>query len=163
MSGPESLFWIEDVSKLKNFGQVKRIEDLLGKGTSDIVYCVRFLDTDRPRMGWVEIKRLREWPKREDTLIKLPHYTTDQAKFLKRWGRAGAGAFLLARIEDDYLLWGWKDAETIQTGLPKSRLLALTVARGQGTFPLRDVLREIARWPGETAPNRPPVRGKAIK
>jgi hypothetical protein len=170
----ESLFWSEDVSKLKNFGVVKRIEDLLDKGTADVVYCTHFDQNERARTGWIELKRLRSWPARPDTLVRLPHYTPHQANFLVRWGRAGAGAFLLARVGNDYLLWPWQSAKAIQAGLPKAKLTALAVAVGRGIFPLRDVLREVSRWPDNRAnglavgtltppAGRPMSRGKPIK
>lgn len=136
----ESDFWVDHVSNLKQFGKAKRLEDLLDKGTADVVYCLQWFD-EPSRMGWVELKRLSEWPKRTTTIVRLPHYTPDQATFLETWGRAGAGAFLLAHIETEFLLFPWAEAKNIQRGLPRGELIAAAVVRSLGKFPLRDVLR----------------------
>ena len=140
----ESDFWVDHVSDLKQFGKAKRLEDLLDKGTSDVVYCLRWLQ-EPPRMGWIELKRLPEWPKRRSTAISLPHYSTEQATFLESWGRAGAGAFLLAHVQDDFLLFPWQEAKRIQRGLLRPAFTAAAVVRSSGRFPLRDVLRCLTR------------------
>jgi hypothetical protein len=142
----EKDLWHDHVSKLKHFGQAQRIEESLNLGVSDVIYCLRWLE-EKPRAGWLELKRRQEWPARSTTPVMLPHYTSDQATFLETWGAAGCGAFLLAHIQDDYLLWHWTAARQLQRGVNTATMFDLAYAHGYQIFPLRDVLRELTKWP----------------
>lgn len=141
----EKDLWHDHVNKLKNFGLAQRIEESLALGVSDVVYCLRWLE-ERPRTGWIELKRLQHWPAKASTKVWLPHYTTDQADFLERWGKAGAGAYLLAHVQEDFLLFPYQYAREIQKGVVTTRLFDVACAHGYQTFPLRDILRELTRW-----------------
>lgn len=140
MPKPESLLWQQHVSKLKNFGMCKRIEDSTQAGVSDVVYCLRWLD-ERPVSGWCELKRLKDWPKRSTTKILLPHFTIDQANFLRDWGRAGMGSYLLAQVGVTFLVWRWHHAHAIQAGLMRNQFKGLAEVCEDGKFPTAKVLR----------------------
>lgn len=139
----ESDFWTDHVSVLKNFGKLKRLEDLLDKGTPDVVYCLRWLH-ELPRSGWIELKKLPRWPG-ERTDVRLPHYSVAQAEFLESWGKSGSGAFLLAQIGSEFLLFPWAHAKEIQRGVTRAIMRGMVVAYGSGEFPTRDILRCLTR------------------
>jgi hypothetical protein len=144
---PETKFWQDHVKpNLQHFGRLKRIEDLTEKGVSDVLYCLRWLD-EPPRAGWVELKRLREWPVRSSTRIFLPHYSDPQVNFLEAWGRAGMGAFLLAQVSNDFLLFKWQVAKRVQTGLLANEMRGIASVFGRGKFPTRDILRCLTTAP----------------
>lgn len=41
---------------------------------------------------------MEAWPKREDTIVRIPHYTKEQKHFLLSRGRAGGRCWLLLRV-----------------------------------------------------------------
>lgn len=143
--GNESDFWRIDVSKLKHFGEIDRIEDVLKKGVSDCIYCLRFNRSEPARAGWAELKRLQAWPARMSTLVRLPHYSEDQVNYLERWGRAGMGAYLIAQVANDYLVFHWREARAVYEGLTRERMLALAKVHGNGAFPTGRVLRVLTQ------------------
>lgn len=137
----ESLLWSGSVRpQMISFGQLKRIEDLIEKGTPDVIYCLRWLD-ERAVMGWLELKKLKSWPTGEDTIIRLPHLSPEQVAFHERWGRAGAPCFLLAQVVTDFYLFRWDVLRRIQAGLNREGFHDLACARGYNKFPTRDILR----------------------
>lgn len=138
--GTESDFWRDDVRKLRSFGEIDRIEDAIKLGVSDCIFCLQFSNF-APRAGWLELKRRQEWPVRPGTNVWLPHYTLDQANFLVRWGKAGMGAFLLAQVADEFLLFPWAAANEIQEGVSRRRMIQLAVCHAKGKFPHGRMLR----------------------
>jgi len=138
--GTESEFWQDDVSKLKAFGEIDRIEDSLKNGVSDCVYSLRFMQ-EASKMGWIELKRLNSWPVRISTFVRLPHYSDDQVNFLERWGRSGARAFLLAQVANSYSLFHWKQARAVHEGLTSKQFVNLASVHHVGKFPAGRILR----------------------
>lgn len=67
----------------------------VGPGTPD-VNCT---------LGWLELKWLRRWPKNEETVVKIDHYTPQQRIWLKRRARAGGGVWLLLQVGREWLLF----------------------------------------------------------
>lgn len=55
------------------------------------------------RVSLVELKYLREWPKRETTGSTL-NVSGLQREFIKTWCRLGGSAYVLARVADEWLL-----------------------------------------------------------
>lgn len=72
-----------------------RIENASLCGTPDVNYL----------HGWIELKHRKEWPKRESTLVSIPHFTQQQKNFLMKRHNLGGKAFLLLRVEDEWLLF----------------------------------------------------------
>ena len=54
--------------------------------------------------GWVELKWLREWPKREDTIVRLEHYTKVQRVWAFRRRRMGGQAWMLIQCGREWIL-----------------------------------------------------------
>lgn len=140
----ESKLWANHVSKLRSFGKIERLENVLANGWSDVVYGLRW-QTEPTHFGWIELKHLSHWPARAQTLVRLPHFTVDQVVFLEGWGRAGVGAWLLAQIADEFVLINWRHARHVQRGLTAQGLLGATAVRGIGAFPVGKVLRELTK------------------
>lgn len=73
--------------------------------------------------GWVELKCVEKWPKREDTILRLDHFTPQQKLFLrKRWAKGG-NAFLLLQVEQDWLLFDGPTAAEVVGCSTKATLL----------------------------------------
>jgi len=76
------------------------VENMLRKGFPDIDFS----------HGLIETKWLRSWPKREETPVRLPHYTQEQKIFhLKRW-RASRNCWVILQCGKDWLLFTGQDA-----------------------------------------------------
>jgi len=55
----------------------------------------------------VELKYVREWPKRPDTPLRLDHYSPQQRVWHKRRCKAGGLCFVLIGVGKEHLLiWG---------------------------------------------------------
>lgn len=65
-----------------------RVENPACPGTPDVNYVD----------GWLELKYLPEWPKRESTKIKIKHFTAEQRLWLKRRIKADGYARILLKI-----------------------------------------------------------------
>jgi hypothetical protein len=137
----ESEFWRDDVTKLKAFGLIERIEEAMRAGVSDCVYALRWPKSNQSHFGWIELKRLLYWPSRSTSAVRLPHFTLDQVNFLERWGRAGAGAYLLAQVSNEYCLFTWRHVRAIHDGRSRIDFLALCAVHGVGAFPAGRILR----------------------
>ena len=84
-------------------------EDMLNAGILDLSYSGGGVH------GWVELKWLEAWPKREDTIVRIPHYTKEQKYFLLTRGRAGGRCWLLLRVGKQHLLFDHEGAQKVGT------------------------------------------------
>lgn len=71
------------------------VENPVYPGTPDVNY----ID------GWLELKWLRRWPKKEETIVRLEHYTPQQRLWLRRRTLRGGRAFLLLQVGKEWLLF----------------------------------------------------------
>lgn len=57
--------------------------------------------------GWIEIKQLDEWPKRDSVIVKPRHFKPEQRHFLQKRCQAGGRAWLLLCVGNEWcLVWG---------------------------------------------------------
>lgn len=82
-------------------------EDMLNVGLPDMSY------SGNQQHGWIELKYLRAWPKRVDTVVRIEHYTKEQRAWLLRRGQLGGNCFLLLRVGREHLLLGWITAQLV--------------------------------------------------
>lgn len=76
------------------------VENRVGLGTPD-VNCTA---------GWVELKWLRCWPVRKDTIVRIDHFTVQQRIWLRRRWQANRGAWLLLQCRREWLLFTGEEA-----------------------------------------------------
>ena len=88
--------------------EATRHEDKLAKGIADVSFV-----SEDARHGWMELKQVDEWPKRESTIVRVEHFTTDQLHWLQRKGKAGGNTWLFMKVERDWLLFYWNQIELI--------------------------------------------------
>ena len=81
----------------------KPVENSVGPGTPD-VNCIP---------GWLELKWLRYWPKRKETVVALPHYTKQQRMWLRKRWSLGGGAWLLLQCRREWLLFDAPAAQAV--------------------------------------------------
>lgn len=71
------------------------VENPVNPGTPDVNYIE----------GWIELKWLRRWPVRADTIVKIEHYTNQQKIFAVRRRRKGGQCWLLLEVREQWLLF----------------------------------------------------------
>ena len=97
MRKPESIFWSRIKHLFEGLDPI-RIEAETPLGVPDVNY----------KDGWVELKYVKEWPKRESTPLRLRHFTPEQRSFLSQREKSGGHAFLLLGVGEQVLLFGGK-------------------------------------------------------
>lgn len=91
-----------------------RVENDLGTGTPDVNYV----------FGWVELKYLRNWPKRSTTKVRLDHYTPQQRAWaIKRSAFQGKVYFLLRVCESEWILYEGSRAAMLVGTLTRDELV----------------------------------------
>lgn len=90
----EAQMWKSLRPALKGYDP-KRIETPDTDGTPDVNYT----------QGWIELKNVDKRPKREDTVIQLDHYTTQQRTWIAERHSCGGRVHLMLRIERTWLLF----------------------------------------------------------
>lgn len=125
----ESTFRKIVVQLLRSYHAVA-VENALGSGTPD-VYCT---------LGWIELKSLREWPVREKSPVRLPHFTAMQKHWLSKECACGGKAWLLIKIAREWVLIHGTKVDTVGA-VPRDALLALS-ARHWNKTPSKEELVE---------------------
>lgn len=70
-----------------------RVENPIHPGTPDVNLCTGV---------WIELKCIPQWPVRDTTLVRIPHYTPQQRVWLyRRWKFAPGSTFLLLEVRAD--------------------------------------------------------------
>lgn len=94
------------------------IENGCGCGTPDVNYAD----------GWLELKAIEKWPARENTIVKVDHFTPDQRLWLRKRHEAGGTVFLLLKTGPEWLLFYGIDAAEYVGKVPRSDLERIAIA-----------------------------------
>jgi hypothetical protein len=82
---PEQKMWDYISDKMRGRWNAQRHEDELSNSVPDVSYGIRGRD------GWIELKTIEAWPKRESTKINLPHLRPGQVNWIEDRARNGNG------------------------------------------------------------------------
>lgn len=106
----ESAFWQRIRKGLQNppHTHLVRIENAIYSGTPDVSFCIDGHATATE--GFMELKYLLEWPKRERTVIRVPHFTPAQRTWLHDRHMAGGKGFVCMGISKSTFLFEGLDA-----------------------------------------------------
>jgi hypothetical protein len=128
MSSPESTLW-QYVKRglereLRDRIHLQRHEDIAARGIPDVSYALHL--AHRHIQGWIELKVIKAWPKRKDTIVKIPKFTKVQRAWLRRRGALVGNCYFLLRVEEDFthLLFDWSEIE-LQDTRTKAQLILL--------------------------------------
>lgn len=102
----ESAFWNTLRDGMKGKWLAQRHEDAFSEGIPDVSF-------DMPGIrgsGWIELKYLETFPKREKTIVRIPHYTNMQRLWIKYHGRINCRTFLFVQVGREYFLFDWHTA-----------------------------------------------------
>jgi hypothetical protein len=140
----ESAFWRDTVRPaFALYGQVQRIENVAGLGTPDVLFCLAL--GGQAATGLIELKQADSWPVRADTIMKFPHFTLEQLRWLEDWAEAGCRCALLCRVGVDTFAYDGSRARLVYTGLIREHMLKKACVRGAGHFPAKDLIRWLTR------------------
>ena len=123
-----------------------RVDNSAGPGTPDVNFG-GVVEGERIE-GWLELKWIRNWPAREETPLRVDHFTPQQRIWLRRrWIRGGV-ALLLIQVGREWLLFDGLTAAKHLGHKPRATLqnLALYVwSEGLNSGELIRCLRTISR------------------
>jgi len=101
----ESNFWKQIYKGTKDFSFMKtqRHEDNISKGIPDVSFAIN--NNGQKINGWMELKHIKSFPKKRDSIIAIDHYTDDQRKWLLENYETGGATFLFIKIDREYYLF----------------------------------------------------------
>lgn len=139
----EAAYWPTVRENLSPFGILRRVENGVGGGDGDVIYCLT-----RPKpgslasTGFIELKSLPSYPVRRSTPIRPPHLSKDQVLFAEDWAAAGGRAWLLLRAPPWTLLFDVAGIRALYQGeVPAMDGPAVARAAGMGRFPTGPILK----------------------
>ena len=107
----ERHFWQKVRKGLSPFLRMQRIEDRFSKGIPDLLFAGPKHTNDKVgRFGLIELKYLRAWPKRKETIVWLPEWKPEQKAWFQLFGEIAHDVFLLLQAEKSYFLYTWDNA-----------------------------------------------------
>jgi hypothetical protein len=116
---PEQRMWARVRKGLAPYLELQRVEDQLSAGIPDV-----FFAGPRPgsianypgiagEFGWLELKRVPAWPKRQRTPVRVRHWTEVQRAWFRRYGAVRPRVFLLLQIARDTYLFDHVGADHV--------------------------------------------------
>lgn len=93
------------------------VENPVYPGTPDIAFIG----------GWIELKKLDEWPKRETTKVRLDHYTLQQRAWARIHHHRGGKSYWLLRVQREWLLLHGAIAAEVVGSLTREELKGRTI------------------------------------
>ncbi len=113
----------------------KAVENVVGPGTPDVAFIG----------GWAELKKIKAWPVRSDTLVRVPHFTPQQRSWLATHVTLGGRAYMLIQIGNEYFLYNGLWAAQNVDRQPRAIMEDHALWRG----PLTGLLPELQRRNGD--------------
>ena len=90
--------------------------------------------------GWIELKNLRNWPKRAATIVRIEHFTEQQRRFLRRRCGYGGSAWLLLQCRAEWLLFKGGTAANVVGLVNRADLYMHAYARWERGLVARELL-----------------------
>jgi len=78
---------------------VQRHEEEFNSGIPDLSFSL-----DPIVNGWIELKTIHTWPKKEDSKVRVPHFHDRQKEWMIQRGAAGQNCFFLLEVAENELL-----------------------------------------------------------
>jgi len=106
----ESSLWRYVAGGMANKWHATRIESSAGNGVPDVSFGMISRYNGRRFNGFLELKYIPQWPKKDETNLKLPLRPEQKIWIQTRGGIAG-DVWVLCRICDDFILFS--DAQAL--------------------------------------------------
>lgn len=123
----------------KYWQEATRHEDKFQKGIADVSFCQCGI------AGWMELKHVSEWPRREKTLVRIPHYSIEQKDFLEKKGIAMGNTWLFVQVEGDFLLYNHTAAQFLPDKT-KTEMVGLSTFFYEGRLDYARFARDLSDW-----------------
>jgi hypothetical protein len=107
------------------------VENPARPGTPDVNYVE----------GWIELKKLRRWPRDPDAVVPCVHFRTGQRVWIKRRARAGGRVHVLLQVGQDWLLLPGAGAAAELGYVPRARLEEMAVRVWHGGIEMKELKR----------------------
>ncbi|HPY64449.1 MAG TPA: hypothetical protein PK953_04695 [Smithellaceae bacterium] len=104
----EKTLWKVVQAGLKKDGRLalQRLEDRYSSGVPDVLFATKTkIPLCPPRVGLLELKFVPCYPKRPETPVRVPSFTPIQRAWLRLFGAASVGVFVLVQVDKDYYLF----------------------------------------------------------
>jgi hypothetical protein len=75
--------------------------------------------------GWIELKAVDAWPVREDTPLRVPHYTNQQRVWHVRRSKVAGRVHLLITVGSEWLLFSGRVAAKVLGHTTRNQMLIL--------------------------------------
>lgn len=139
----EGSYWPTVRDHLAPFGVLRRVENSVGGGDGDVLYCLtRPKPGSLPATGFLELKYLPAYPTKRSTPLRHRHLTKDQVLFAEEWAAAGGRAWLLLRAPPWTLLFDVRGIRGLFEGvIPAMDGPAVARAAAMGRFPTGPILK----------------------
>jgi hypothetical protein len=73
--------------------------------------------------GWIELKWLRQWPSKDETPVRFPHFTINQKNWIQQRHNAKGKIWLLIQCKKEWVLLDGPTAVEIVGQVPKTELV----------------------------------------
>jgi len=113
MARPENSLKKYLVKTMGTRWDVQSHEDSLSMGIPDLSYGSGGVN------GWIELKRAREYPKKNSTPIKFKHFTASQVNWLSKRGKAGGFCWIFIQVSTEYYLFPFSKGRALRAGMTK--------------------------------------------
>lgn len=146
MSGKESPMRKAIVRALRPLDAVS-VENPAHPGTPDVNHMY----------GWIELKQLQAWPVREETIVRIPHFTQQQRVWLIRRVRRGGMAQVLLKVgEKEWFLFCGDDAGIYLGETWTQRDIRLRAVMSWTRFPGKSLLNYLVKKGKDVCPTKLP-------
>lgn len=139
--GSESSLWVTVRRALMPYGFVQRIENLVDKGTPDVLYSLN------GHMGVLELKHETSFPARPETPFRIASLTLEQVAWAERWGNSGGEYHMLAQVGRDYFLFTYREVRLIFLGILAEGFRDRAVLTCRGRLQHEPLLRHLLGAP----------------
>lgn len=99
----EVSLWASTRRNLAPFGKLERIENLLGKGFPDVLYCLAAHRKAAAQTGFLELKFVEREPAPDNKLV-IDSLQLEQVIWAEDWNASGGAIHMLLQVGRRYLL-----------------------------------------------------------
>lgn len=117
MKKGETKFWGKISMAMSGAWDAQRHEDKISLGIPDVSFGFK------GKNGWIELKYLEDYPKKESSPIRIKHFTPEQKIWLEVRQMFGGNCWVLIGISKDIYLFKAEDLTGIGVNLNRNQFM----------------------------------------
>lgn len=126
---------------LNPFSHIIQVENSYSIGHPDTNYCIDGYE------GNIELKYIKKWPVRANTIVKIDHYTKGQRAWIFKRAMALGSVFLFVKIENEYFLFSpFVSIEKVGITLNKEGFYKNCIATWNKRIHFDELIEKLKRW-----------------